>query len=117
LIGKGYFSSEENLTSQNLVITNQADWNTFLTLLNVNTNYSSTFSETNINFSDFKIIAIIDSQRADTGHSVNIDTVVENQDNITVDYSLLNSGSGFTEIMQPYHIVRIPRINKPVIFQ
>ena len=117
LIGKGYFGSGENFTPENLVISNQVDWNTFLTQINVNINYSSTFSETNINFTNFKIIAIIDSQRGHTGHSINIDTVIENLDNITVNYSLLNSGDGYTTMIQPYHIIRIPRINKPVIFQ
>ena len=117
LIGKGYFGSQENFTPENLVISNQVDWNTFLTQINVDYDYSSTFSETNIDFTNFKIIAIIDSQRADTGHSINIDTVIENLDNITVNYSLLNAGAGYTMMVQPYHIVRIPRINKPVIFQ
>jgi hypothetical protein len=117
LIGKGFFSSQENLTPANLVITNQASWSQFLTQINTSYNYSSTFSETAIDFTTYQIIATIDRQRPDTGHSVNIDTVTENENDIIVNFSLQNSGDGFTAIIQPYHIVKIPRSSKPVIFQ
>ena len=117
LIGKGFFSSQENLSPSNLVITNQTSWNQFLEQINIFYNYSSTFSETTIDFTTYQIIAVIDSQRPDTGHSVNIDTVIENENDITVDFSVLNSGDGFTAMIQPFHIVKIPRSSKPVIFQ
>ena len=117
LIGKGFFSSEENLTPSNLVITNQVVWGQFLTQIDLINNYSSTFSETNIDFNTYQVIAVIDSQRPDTGHSVNIDLITENENDITVNFSLQNSGSGFTEMIQPYHIVKIPKSPKPVVFQ
>ncbi len=111
LIGKGY---TWEVTPNNLVINNQTDWAAFLLSMNL---VSSGFINTNVDFNTYQVIAVVDSPRGSTAYSINIDTVIENLDNITVNYSLLNSGDGFTITIQPYHIVRIPRINKPVIFQ
>jgi hypothetical protein len=55
--------------------------------------------------------------RPDTGYSVNIDSVIENENNITVDFSVLISNDAFNAEVQPYHIVKIPKSPKPVIFQ
>ena len=112
LIGKGFNSS--NIAPGNLVISNQADWDAFLISMGY---YSSFFINTPVDFSLYEVIAIVDSMRPDTGHSVNIDSVTENENDITVDFSVLNSGDGYTVMGQPFHIVKIPRSPKPVIFQ
>jgi hypothetical protein len=112
LIGKGFNSI--NIAPGNLVISNQADWDAFLISMGY---YSSFFINTPVDFSLYEVIAIVDSMRPDTGHSVNIDTVTENENDISVDFSVLNSGDGYTVMGQPYHIVKIPRLPKPVIFQ
>lgn len=112
LIGKGFNSS--NIAPGNLVISNQADWDAFLISMEY---YSSFFINTPVDFSLYEVIAIVDSMRPDTGHSVNIDSVTENENDITVDFSVLNSGDGYTVMGQPFHIVKIPRSPKPVIFQ
>ena len=111
LIGKGF--TYDTVTPGNLVINNQSDWATFLTTMS---SVSSTFVNTNVDFNIYEVIAIVDSQRGSTGYSVNIDSIIENESNITVEYSLLVQ-DGFIDMVQPYHIVRIPKINKPVIFQ
>ena len=113
LIGKGY-TLDITITPDNLVISNQTQWNAFLISMGYVTD---NFINTNIDFNTEKVIAIVDSPRGSTAFSVNIDTVVENEDNITVDFSLLNSGDGFTTMIQPFHIVKIPISPKPVIFQ
>ena len=112
LIGKGFKFSE--VTQGNSVISSQAVWDAFLISMG---NDSSSFINTDVDFSLYQIIAVVDIERPDTGHSVNIDTVIENENDITVDFSVLNSGDGFTVMGQPYHIVKIPRSSKPVIFQ
>jgi hypothetical protein len=112
LIGKGY--SFHDFTPGNLVISTQADWDAFLTSMGYVTD---TFINTPVDFNLYEVIAILDSMRPDTGYSVNIDSVIENENNITVDFSVLISNDAFNAEAQPYHIVKIPISPKPVIFQ
>ena len=111
LIGKGF--TFDTVTPSNLVINNQSDWVTFLATMS---SVSSTFTNTDVDFNTYEVIAVVDSQRGSTGYSVNIDTITENEANVIVEYSQLVE-DGFIDMIQPYHIVRIPKINKPVIFQ
>ena len=112
LIGKGY--SFHDFTPGNLVISTQADWDAFLTSMGYVTD---TFINTPVDFNLYEVIAILDSMRPDTGYSINIDTIIENENDITVDFSVLISNDAFNAEVQPYHIVKIPRSSKPVIFQ
>ena len=113
LIGKG--NDISGLTQISLKITNQTDWNTLLSSMN---SVSNTFAQTTIDFVNYNIIAIIDDERPCTNFSINIDSITEYENNITVQYS--SSGdinNCFNAVVQPYHIVKIPKSSKPVIFQ
>ena len=113
LIGKGTQSG--NAVQSNLVISNQTDW---LSLMNsLTTSNTNNFSETNIDFNNFQLLVSIDGSKPDTGYSINITNVIENETNITATITSVNSGGGFTVISQPFHIVKIPKSTKPVIFQ
>jgi hypothetical protein len=113
LIGKG--NDITGLTQISTRITNQTDWNLLLSSMN---SVSNTFTETTIDFVNYDVIAIIDSERPCTNFFVNIDTIIENEDNITVQFSRTGDiNSCFTSMVQPYHIVKIPKSSKPVIFQ
>ncbi len=113
LIGKGIHSG--NAVQSNLVITNQTDW---LQLMNsLTTANTSNFTETNIDFNNFQLLVSIDGTRPNTGYSIDISNVIENTTNITATVSILNSGNGFTVLTQPFHIVKIPKSPKPVVFQ
>lgn len=112
LIGKGNFIS--GLVQNNQKITNQTDWNTLLSSMS---SVSNTFSDLTIDFSNFDVIAIIDSERPCSSYSITIDTIIENEDNITITYSTSGANMDcYTVISQPYHLVKIPKINKPLIF-
>ena len=113
LIGKGIHSG--NAVQSNLVITNQTDWLQLMnSLTTVNTN---NFTETNIDFNNFMLLVSIDGIRPDTGYSIDISNVIENPTNITATVSIVNSGSGFTVLSQPFHIIKIPKSTKPIVFQ
>lgn len=113
LIGQG--NDVLGLPNNNLRITNQTDWNL---LLNEMSTVSSNFTETTIDFINFDIIAIIDIDRPCTNFFVNIDSVVENENDITIDYTVTGQTDNcYTGMVQPYHIVKIPKSPKPVIFQ
>lgn len=111
-IGKGVHSG--SALQSNLVITNQTDW---LQLMNSLTSANtSNFTETNIDFNNFQLLVSIDGTRPNTGYSIDISNVIENITNITATVSILNSGNGFTVLTQPFHIVKIPKSSKPVVF-
>lgn len=104
------------LTQQNTVITNSAQWNTFLTEIDSSSNFSSTFTETNIDFNQFMLIAVVDEVRTSGGYTIDIISVTETTQNIEVVVDNLQKGNFTTIITQPFHIVKIPKIAKPVVF-
>ena len=113
LIGKGINSG--SAVQSNLVISNQTDWLQLMNLLT--TENTNNFTETNIDFENFQLLVSVDTIRPDTGYSINILNIVENFTNITATITSENSGSGYTVFCQPFHIVKIPKSTKPVIFQ
>ena len=116
LIGKGNFVGNY-AAQQNTVITTSTQWNNFLNQIDGQNNHPSTdFTETNIDFNQFMVIVVIDSVYPNGGHSVDIITVEENPQNIEIDVEKLLQGNVTTVVTQPYHIVKIPKILKPVIF-
>ncbi|OBW39708.1 hypothetical protein AB670_03961 [Chryseobacterium sp. MOF25P] len=116
LIGKGNLMGNY-AAQQNTVITNTTQWNNFLSQIDSQNNHpSASFTETNIDFNQFMVIVVIDAVYPNGGHSVDIITVDENTQNIEVDVEKLLQGNVTTVITQPYHIVKIPKILKPVIF-
>ncbi|MEM0541787.1 hypothetical protein WFZ85_04105 [Flavobacterium sp. j3] len=113
LIGKG--NDITGLTQISTRITNQTNWNLLLSSMN---SVSNTFTETTLDFVNYDVIAIIDSERPCTNFFVNIDAIIENEDNITVQFSRTGDiNSCFNSMVQPYHIVKIPKSSKPVVFQ
>ncbi|WP_445431450.1 protease complex subunit PrcB family protein [Chryseobacterium indoltheticum] len=116
LIGKGNLTGNY-AAQQNTVITNTTQWNNFLSQIDVQNNHPSAgFTETNIDFNQFMVIVVIDAVYPNGGHSVDIITVEENPQNIEIDVEKLLQGNVTTVVTQPYHIVKIPKILKPVIF-
>lgn len=112
-IAQNVMSASITIEQQNMVITNSTDWNQLLELLN----QDWSFSETDIDFDTFQVIASIDEERGHTGHWVEITEIIENENNITVTLSTGEYDSGYTAICRPYHIVKIPKSDKPVVFE
>lgn len=115
LIGKGELIGN-SLPQQNLVITNSAQWTTLLNTLDANNNVSGGFTETNINFNQYMVIAVFDQTYLNGGHSIDIVAANETAANLEVDIEKLLQGNATSIVTQPYHIVKIPKIAKPVIF-
>ena len=118
LIGKGeLFIPYNNINvQQNINISNQTDWNNFIAVLGNSGNPSFILSETVIDFNNFEIIAVFDNVKPTGGNSIDITSIIENVDNISVTIQRLQSGDA-TVVTQPYHIVKIPISTKPVVFQ
>lgn len=115
LIGKGELIGN-SLTQQNLVITNSAQWTTLLSTLDANNNVSGGFTETNIDFNQYMVIAVFDQTYLNGGHSIDIIAVDETASNLEINVEKLLQGNVTSIVTQPYHIVKIPKIAKPVTF-
>ena len=114
-IGKGalYGNGAEGIPQSNLVITNNTDWQNLMNQMNAVNNVTDNFTETNIDFSVYEIIAIFLDVKGN-GWEVSITDITEDNANIYVDKSEKEYDNSV--ITQPFHIVRIPKSNKPVIF-
>ncbi len=115
LIGKNSISNPNPLL-QNVLITNQTQWNALLASMNAVNNVSINFTETSINFNDFDIIAVFRNPISNSASSVDITNIEENQTNRVVTVQNLTNGIS-ADVAQPFHIVKIPKSTKPVVFQ
>ena len=115
LIGKNSISNPNPLL-QNVLITNQTQWNALLASMNAVNNVSINFTETSINFNDFDVIAVFRSPISNSASTVDIISIEENQTNRIVSVQNLINGDA-TDVAQPFHIVKIPKSTKPVVFQ
>jgi len=115
LIGKGHLNYNTVYSKQNIIITNNSDWQTLLTNFNsISNNITASFTETNIDFNNFEIIVVIDARNSST--SVDVTNIIENSNNISV--TIQNLQLGLTQdVANPFHIVKIPKSTKPVVFQ
>ena len=118
VVGQGnlYGNGLEGISKQNLVIKDETSWNSLLTRMNVANNESDDFSETDIDFSTYEVIAIFDQIRGNSGNSLEI-TVTQTNDKRIVEVAYHVSDFGGRVITQPYLIARIPISELPIEFQ
>jgi len=117
-IGKGdlYGNGDENIPKQNIVITNQVDWTNLISAMNTRNNVSNRFTETNIDFNRFQIIAVFEEIKHSGGYSIDITEVMEAEDSIIVTVENLKTGNFTSVVTQPYHIVKITKSVNPIEF-
>lgn len=116
LIGKGIITANY-VVQQNTVMTSSAQWNQFLNQIDTPTHQTSAnFTEINIDFNQFMVIVVIDEVYPNGGHSIDIMTVDEYPQYINVDIEKLLQGNATSVVTQPYHIVKIPKTIKPILF-
>lgn len=119
MIGKGnlFGNGNENIIKQNMVISDTTSWNELIGKMNSVNNVSESFTETNIDFQNFSIIAVFDEIKANGGYSIDVIKIMENENNIVVTLDYILKGGNTTIMTQPYHIVKIQKDNKAVIFE
>ena len=122
LVAKGHagWSLWDVIPQQNLVIKTFTEWDNFLSnnICEELREYviSHDFVDTTINFSTHQVIAVIDKMRH-PGWTIDITDVTEYVDKLIVTYTHLDTTIiHLTVVHQPYHIVKIPKSNKNVIF-
>lgn len=120
LIGKGelYGNGMENIEKSNFIIENDTSWKSLISKMNAVNNVSVDFKESDIDFSKYQIIAVFDQIYGNGGHSIEVARVIENEASINIKVNNLKISGYATMVMtQPFHIVKIPKTGKQIIFQ
>ncbi|GAB5564753.1 MAG: hypothetical protein Wins2KO_18160 [Winogradskyella sp.] len=119
LIDKGnlYGAGAEGITKQNLIISNASDWKTLIQKLDQVNKVSDSFSETEIDFEKYNVIAIFDKVKNTGGHSIALE-ISKSTEHIIVNVSFNSPQDMATTVMtQPYIIVKIEKSELPIIFK
>ena len=116
IIGEGSLYMDWFPNKQFSVINTEADWNNLIVQLNSENNVTDNFTETNIDFSLYQVIFVIDEVKGNGGWSIDVTDVTENTDEIVVAISNLKTGNATSVVTQPFQIVKVPVSNKPIIF-
>tara|TARA_Y100000815_G_scaffold248595_1_gene249829 strand:+ start:307 stop:759 length:453 start_codon:yes stop_codon:yes gene_type:complete len=119
LIGEGnlYGSGSEGIEQQNLVITSESEWKELLTKMDSVNKVSDSFSQTEIDFSKYSIIAVFDAVKNSGGHSLELD-INETKNKVLVKVKRKSPEGMATMVMtQPYYIVKIPESETPIVFE
>ena len=113
-IGKGalFGNGVENISQTSFLINNQTEWQNLMNQMDSVNNISDTFPETNIDFETYSIVAVFLEIKSN-GWEVVINTIIENEDNITI--STQETEFVSTVITQPFHIVKIPKTTKEIV--
>ena len=121
LIAQGDLSGNgaESIPQQNIVITNNEDWENLKTAMNSYRDNTTQyyFSEEYIDFLQYQVIAVFDEVKTHGGFSIDIVEITEYSDKIVVEVSKLKQGGLLCVITQPFHIVKIPISNKEIVFK
>lgn len=114
-IAQGWLSYNEVFSNENIVITSSSQWEELLSEMeSVNEGITNTFTETDIDFNSYEVLASFQVKNSTT--TVDITAVTENENNITV--TVKNLQQGLTQdVAVPFHIVKIQKSDKPVVFE
>jgi hypothetical protein len=116
LIGKGSLMGSENIQPQNIVYYDITSWNVILN--SIDQFRLAQFTETtNVDFNNFQLIAVFDNVYPSPKYDVSISNITENENNIIVTVTKTLNPSIVAIVDQKFHIVKIPKSTKPVVFQ
>ncbi|WP_430615402.1 hypothetical protein [Flavobacterium sp. JP2137] len=71
----------------------------------------------NIDFSAFDVVLVVDEKKAPGGRSIDIVDIMEYEQNVVVRVDGLIKGNQALQLKRPFHIVKIPKLAKTVVFE
>ncbi|WP_179351172.1 protease complex subunit PrcB family protein [Winogradskyella vidalii] len=119
LISKGnlHGSGAEGITAQNMVITNQSDWNSLMKQMDSVNNVSKGFEEIDIDFSNYFIIAIFANVKSSGGHQIEVNVSGDETRQLVNVKHIAPKGMATSVMTQPYYIAKIPKTDLPIVFK
>lgn len=114
--GNLYGNGAEGITAQQLVIDNLKDWVALKTKIDAVNAISQNFNDKDLNFLDYKIIAVFDVVKTSGGHHVNLEVnQLKHQIEIKVT-KVSPQGMASSVMAQPYCIIKVKNRDLPVVF-
>jgi len=119
VIGTGNLNGNgnENIPKINLVIDNEQDWVDLVAKIDSYNKVSDRFTETDIDFSAYKVLAVFEEVKMTGGYTIQIEQIIETNNHIE---AIINTGSpsggAYAAITQPFFISKIKKTNKKIIF-
>lgn len=112
-------AGQEGIVKSNLVIETADAWNELVAKLDIVNKVSAGFEELPIDFSKELVLACFDEVRNSGGFSVAMDSIKIENEQLKV--FIKKKGPGPTDMVtmsltQPYHIVKVPKTNKEIVF-
>lgn len=119
LIAKGnlYGSGSEGIEKQSILITDVKGWNNLKTQMNAVNPVSDSFSETEIDFSNYSIIAVFDEVKGSGGHGIELNITSTSENTLVYIKHTAPEGIATTVMTQPYYIAKILKQDLPVVFK
>ena len=65
----------------------------------------------------FQVIAVFDKLHNNGGWSIDVINIIENENSLNVNIDNLQNGNLTQIVIQPFHIIKIPRTNKKIVFK
>lgn len=118
IISKGnlFGAGDEKILKQNVIIDNETDWSTLISKMDAVNNTSDSFTEKDIDFLKYDVIAIFDNIKSNGGYEYNVETnSSETITNVIIE-SIAPEGSAATVITQPYILIKINKSDIPIEF-
>ena len=112
-IGKGvlYGNGVEGIQESSLIILNQETWQNLINQMDTYSIVSDNFTETTINFETHTIVVAFGEITSDNSE-IEITSITQSKKGIAISFSINESDIDDGVIIQPYHIVKIPTIEK-----
>lgn len=113
-----YGAGREGINKENFVITNTNEWDSLVAKMNAVNNATQNFTETDIDFSKYTVIAVFDEVRPTGGYDISLEIKeTSNSTLVEISYTGPPAGHGvLTVITQPYMIRKIQKTDLPVVF-
>ena len=115
--GNLYGSGEEGIVEQNLIITNQSDWDDVMLLMNSVNEVTQGFTETKIDFDTCTIIAVFDKVRSSGGYGLELNIETKSDEIIVNTIKTSPEGYASAVMTQPYCIVKVAKSDLPIVFK
>jgi hypothetical protein len=111
-------NGREGITEGNYVIKDLKSWEDLLNKMNSINSESNKFENKKIDFNKEMVIAVFGRVLGSGGTKISVKKIIETPEHYRVISKYQTSGGLAIMVMnQPYHIVVVPKTDKPVIFE
>ena len=119
VIAKGelYGNGDEGFSQENIVVTTEKQWKALISKMSKVNDVTQSFNETDIDFSEYRVVAIFDKVRGSGGYYLQVTSKPESGKIIIDIVHGTPAGAVTLNITQPYLIGKIPVSDMSVVFK